>query len=196
MIYWITWFILRVISYFLFPIKTCGRENIPQKGGLIFASNHRSNLDPVLIPIACFRRCDFVAKDSLFKNNLFGRYLKRLGAFPIRREVGDVGALKEAIKRLKNGKAVVIFPEGTRVIEENDRQIQPGVGLIAAKAGKTIVPVFIEGSDKAMPPGAKFIKRNLISITYGKPIDAGSFKGLSYPEIATKIMREILKLRG
>ncbi len=194
MIYWITWFILRVSSFFLFPIKVYGRENIPKHGGFIFASNHRSNLDPVIIPISCFRKCNFVAKDSLFKNKFFGWYLRRLGAFAIRREIGDVGAMKEAIKRLKNNNVLTIFPEGTRVVEDKKRDVQAGIGFIVAKTKQPVVPVYIRNSDKAMPPHSKKIYRHLITVTFGKPIEISD--DLSYGQIAGKIMDEILKLRA
>lgn len=166
--YWFTWLFTKFITAFLFSIKLVGRENIPKKGAFILASNHVSNLDPVVIPLCVRRRLSFLAKASLFHHWLLGAFLRGLDAFPVQRGKSDIRAIKEVLSRLKSGKPVVMFPEGTRVTDVSKRKVQPGVGLIVARAGVPVVPVFIDGSQKVLGKGAKKIKRGLITVKIGK----------------------------
>lgn len=190
MIYWLTWVIVSALRVFFFPLKVYGQKNIPKKGTFIFASNHRSHLDPVLIPICCTRRISFLAKDSLFKNIFLGWYLKQLEAFPIRREASDVGAIKEVMRRLKSNFPVLMFPEGTRVREGEKSEVQAGVGFIAAKSGLPVVPVYIRGTDKVFPPGSRKVNRCPVSVRFGEPIKFTK-SNLPYLKIAREIMDKI-----
>lgn len=187
MIYGIAWVLWEIFQTLSFPLKVLGKENVPREGVCIFASNHSSYLDPMIIG-GCFPRyISYMAKDSLFKNKLFGFLLNGVGAFPVKRDSADIGAIKEALKRLKKGFPLVVFPEGTRLASQ--KEVHPGVAFIAAKSGIPVVPVYIKGSDQVLPPGAKFLKRCLVSISFGPPKIYS--KENSYEEIADQIMREI-----
>ncbi len=190
MIYWLTWFIVRTLRVFYFPLRVYGQKNIPSKGAFIFAINHRSHLDPVLIPICCTRRLSFLAKDSLFRGKLLGWYLRHLEAFPIKRERTDVGAIKEIMRRLKSRSPVLMFPEGTRVREGEKSEVQSGVGFIAAKSGLPVIPVYISGTDKVFPPGSKKFNRYPASVRFGEPIRFVK-SDLPYQKIAREIMDKI-----
>src|SRR5580698_6536621 len=98
MIYYFTYFATKVLSWVYFPFTAYQTENIPRHGGFILASNHVSNLDPVLLGICSVRRLNFMAKIELFKGAL-GFFLTKLGAFPIKRGEGDFGAMKESLRR-------------------------------------------------------------------------------------------------
>lgn len=152
---------VRIIMHFLFPIKVYGTENIPKEGGVIIAVNHKSNFDPVVAGITCPRKLRFMAKSELFKNKFFGSLITKLGAFPVQRGVGDIGAIKSAFKIFKNGETMLIFPEGGRVKNGKKRRAKPGVALIAKKANVPVVPVLIDGEYKWM---------RRINVIYGKPI--------------------------
>ncbi|MDP3142504.1 MAG: lysophospholipid acyltransferase family protein [Candidatus Omnitrophota bacterium] len=185
----------KVLFAVLFKIccafDTRGRENIPREGGFIIASNHRSNLDPIIAGVGCGRIINFMAKEDLFKNRFFAWILLKVGAFPIKRNTGDIGAIKEAIKRLKAGFGLVIFPQGTRK-QRTQIDVQPGIGLLAARAKVAVIPTFISGSAEALPIGAKMIRFRKIRIIYGKPL---YFKEKQhYPEIAHEVMRAINSL--
>ena len=112
MFYNIAVWIVRVALLVVFRIKTVGRENIPKEGGVIIAYNHRSYWDPVMAGLTCPRKLRFMAKEELFKNKFFGFLIKSLGAFPISRGHGDLGAIKGSLKILAQGDAMLIFPEG------------------------------------------------------------------------------------
>jgi len=192
MLYWIGFIFFWIFYKIFLRLESFGRENIPSKGGYLIASNHLSNLDPMIIGIAAGRKISFMAKASLFKNRFLSFILRGVMAFPVRRGALDISTIKEAVKRLKTG-GLVVFPQGTRrTINFDLRGIKSGVGLLAVKAGVPIVPAFINGSDKAMPPGTKFIRPAKTFVRFGKPIRAS--KDLSYEEIALKVMIEIKQL--
>ena len=194
MIYWFAHALFTIFSKTLFPVKVHGLKNIPSRGGFILASNHLSNLDPMLLGLASGRRLNYLAKESLFKNWFFSFFLHQVGAFPIKRGSSDVGAIKEALKRLKKGGGMVIFPEGTRKAKDGTKKVQPGIGLVAAKSGVPVVPALIKDSDKVLPAGSKFIRPGQITISFGRPAQYSAHE--SYFDIAQRIMDEIDSLSG
>lgn len=191
MIYYFTYFFTKFLSFLFFPRRVIGWEDVPAHGAYILASNHISNLDPVVMGISTPRRLHFMAKIELFKNPLVGWWLKQLWTFPIKRGEADFGALKESLKYLKKGDPVLVFPEGTRRIDKAIKP-PPGSGFLAMKSGAPVVPVYVRGSDKAMPPGSKFFKRSLVTVTYGKPFYVDNCP--SYEAASQRILDEIYKL--
>ena len=112
-----------------------------------------------------------MAKIEFFKGAL-GFFLTNLGAFPVKRGESDFGAMREALKRLKEGRVVLIFVEGTRQIGHERPKPRLGSGFLAMKSGVPIVPVYVQGTDKVMAPGTKFFKRGPVSATFGKPFSS------------------------
>ena len=152
-------------------IKLINYQNIPAKGPAIIACNHVSYLDPLIAGFGTRRRINFIARASLFKNPLFGWFLRRLGAFPLKREGGsDASAIKRSLRLLRSGKIVVIFPEGTRSHDGNLQKGQSGVGMLAFKSNAIVVPVCISGSEKALPRNSKFLKPAKIIARFGSPL--------------------------
>jgi 1-acyl-sn-glycerol-3-phosphate acyltransferase len=198
------YFIIRLTAIILFKVlfrlQAFGRQYIPKKGGFILASNHVSYLDPPVLAAACPRVVHFLALEALFKISLFGRFIRALNAFPLRSASGSLRALRWAIEKLKNGRAVIIFPEGGRSPDARLAEPMRGVGLIAAKANVPIVPAFIAGSEKAMPMQTNRIYPRKIKVYFGKPILLREINVTedSYQAIAEKVMQEIrvLKERG
>jgi len=193
MIYWIGYFFFHIFRMIWFPCHIVGKENIPKKGACIFASNHNSNLDPFLIGIVPRREVYFFAKKELFKNPFVGWLMREWHAFPADRNRADIGALKTAIRYLCSGHPLVFFPEGTRGGSEKNGKVFPGVGFLASKADVPVVPVYIDGSEKCMPPGAKFPKRHWITVTFGQSITFP--QSASYEEISNAVMQGILDLK-
>ena len=193
MIYYFTYFLTKVLSFLFFPRTVKGLENVPSKGPYILASNHISNLDPVIMGISTPHRLRFMAKVELFKNPLMGWWLKQLWAFPIKRGESDFGALKQALKFLKEGYPVLLFPEGTRRMDDAPIPAQAGAGFLAMKSQVPIVPVYIQGSNLAMPPRSKSVKRFLTTVIYGKPFNVTDCP--TYEAAAQKILEEIYKIR-
>jgi 1-acyl-sn-glycerol-3-phosphate acyltransferase len=194
-VYWLGYYFLKVSSWLWFPFTAIGQENIPAEGGFIFASNHLSNLDPLLIGLSIDQPTSYMAKDSLFKNRAFGFFLRRVWTFPVKRGTADIGALKEALKRLKNGSPLVLFPQGTRrrAGERDCSKLHPGVGFIASRSGVPVVPVLITGSDQVLPPGAKWFHRHPICLVFGKPLHFSSHE--SPDQIVHRIMEAVFSLQ-
>ncbi len=184
--------ILLVVPLFklFFKMKVRGAENIPKRGGFILASNHVSFLDPLALGAASGRNLNFMARDSLFKIPVFGSLIKAVDAFPVKRDSADRGALKEAMRRVKAGRALALFPEATR--QDTDGALaEPaaGIGFLAARLAVPVIPAFISGTEKALPRHAKFIRRARVSVSFGKQI---SMEGSpQYQDIASRIMEHI-----
>ena len=192
MIYWIGYAFWVLLGILFYPITVYGFQNLPRDTAYILASNHLSNMDPMLIGLCCRRRISYLAKEELFENKILSWLLYRVGAFPVKRDSADIGAIKESMKRLKKGCPIVIFPEGTRQPAAGKSDVHSGISLIAVKSGVPVVPVFLKDSDKLMPKGAKFLKRQRVTLIFGEPKRYS--KQISYPEIASRIMNEINSL--
>jgi len=179
-----------------FRLEISGLENVPPEGqGVLLASNHQSYLDPVSIGIPLGREIDFVARQSLFRFRLFGQLLTYLNTLPIQRASADVGALRECIRRLELGQALVLFPEATRTRDGSIGKINPGFALIAKTAGVPIVPVFTDGAFQCWPRHRKLPRPGKISVTYGRPISPAEQEGLRPREIAVVLGKRIKKLQ-
>ena len=150
-------------------LRVYGIENVPEKGGVIIASNHISYLDPPLVGAVLPRIATFLARKGLFEVPVLGRIISR-SAFPIDRENPKPSSIKEAVKRLNKGEAIVLFPEGKRSEKGELLEARRGVDVIAKLSKATIVPTLLLGSDKALPLKAKWLKRADISVVFGKPI--------------------------
>ncbi len=153
-----------IVSFFLifvFRLRRRGIENVPKEGGVILAFNHKSYWDPVAAALTSKRRLHFMAKAELFKNPLFGGLIKSLGAFPVSRGKNDIGAIKAAMKILRGGEVMLIFPEGGRIKNGKKVKAKAGVAVIAQMAGVPVVPVNISGEYKWL---------HKITVTYGEPI--------------------------
>ncbi|RKY31093.1 MAG: 1-acyl-sn-glycerol-3-phosphate acyltransferase [Candidatus Omnitrophota bacterium] len=190
MLYNLFRFIFFVIFKLLFRYEVRGRENIPKSGGFILASNHVSYLDPIAVGIGTSRRLSYLGRHDLFSNPFFSLALYKAGVVPIKRKSADLAALKEAMRRVKRGLGLVIFPEGTR--GAGLKEVQPGIGFLAAKLNVPVVPVFVRGTEKALPKASKFIKPVKISVFFGRQISIE--RRTPYPDIAQKIMDSIRRL--
>ncbi|MEW5758371.1 MAG: lysophospholipid acyltransferase family protein [Candidatus Omnitrophota bacterium] len=193
MIYTISRFISFVLLRLFFNLKTSGQENLPRKTGYIVASNHTSFLDPIILGVSVPIKLKFMARDTLFINPLFALFLKQLGVFPIKRGFNDFSAIKKAIKFLKNGHAMVMFPQGSRDSEEV-RGIKAGVALLAESANVPVVPAYVSGASYAWPKHASRINFCDVSVKFGRPIYYQN--ELSREYVLNKIMESINNLKG
>jgi 1-acyl-sn-glycerol-3-phosphate acyltransferase len=182
-------FLVRVFSFFFCPVRTFGIENLPKEGGFLLASNHQSHLDPALIPSFTSRRLKFIARDSLFRIPIVGPIIRFGGGIPIKRGKADKGALDQAIQALEAGFGLLIFPQGTR----NGEKIQAGVGFLSVQSGDPVVPLYIDGTAKVLPKGARIPRRNLVRIIIGKPVKFT--KETPYDMIAQKVMDAVIALK-
>lgn len=158
--------------------KVVGRENIPERGPVILASNHYSFVDSLIIPMVAPRRVAFIAKAEYFetkgvKGSLMKAFFTGIGAIPVRR--GDhrsaMDSLDQSLSLINSGGAFVIYPEGTRSLDGRLYRGRVGIGWLALKSGAPIVPVAVHGTRQVLPVGAKVPKIVPVSVTFGEPID-------------------------
>ncbi|MEU3455970.1 lysophospholipid acyltransferase family protein [Micromonospora sp. NPDC006766] len=184
-----------------------GLEHIPATGGAIFAGNHLSVADELLLGTVVPRHLAFWAKSDYFKGTgvkgAFSKFvLTGLGAIPVERGGGRaaLSAFDAAIPVLKAGDLVAVYPEGTRSPDGRLYRGRTGAARLAVAAGVPIIPVGVTGTDKAQPIGARVPRpgRAKIGIRFGKPLD---FTGrpddrTSLREMTDELMSEIQKLTG
>jgi 1-acyl-sn-glycerol-3-phosphate acyltransferase len=146
-VYWISRAILQPFFHLYFRLSRIGRENIPATGPVIFASNHRSFLDPFIVGVLCRRPVYYVAKSEIFKNPFVAWFVSSLGAFPVRRGAGDADMMATARAILERGDCILIFPEGTRTRPGSLGRPKRGVGRLALETGAPVVPVALIGTE-------------------------------------------------
>jgi len=191
-VYYFTKWLSNCFCFVLLRIQVFGKENIPKKGGFIIASNHVSFLDPVAVGVACPRRLSYMARHDLFKYRLSSWFLSCLGVFPVKRGSANLSALKEAIRRVKAGKGLLLFPEGTRQAGGKLGVAEPGAGFLAAQSGVPVIPAFVTGTEKALPRDAQFIKPAVVTVYFGKQISIE--RRMPYQAVTLKIMESIRHL--
>ena len=182
-----------------FGLTSRGTEHIPATGPVLLVSNHVSMLDPPLIGGVAPRQLSFLAKAELFKIPLLGGLIRRLGAQPLRREGPDTGALRAALRVLRGGGVLLVFPEGTRGEEGALGPAKPGAGMLAVLAGAPVIPVYVGGSGRAWPRGRRFPRPANVTVTFGPPLPVRT-GGMAnrkddYEAVSRQMMAAIADLR-
>ncbi len=162
--------LVRLVMNFVFfvclGLKVEGRENIPDKGAIIVAPNHKSYWDPPVIGTAVNNRViHYMAKEELFKNPIFGWVIRQFGTFPVKRGTVDRAAVRQAVRELKTGNPLGIFPEGTRIKREGLGRFHSGMASLALMTGTPVVPVAVIGT-MDLPK-----KNGPLAVLIGKPIE-------------------------
>lgn len=167
-------------------------ERIPREGGVIVTANHASYLDPPLLGAAVRRRATFMARQGLFKIPLLGSFIASY-CLPVSRKRPQPSTIKEAVRRLKRGDMIVMFPQGARSIGGDITDIKRGVSVIARLSGAKVVPCLMEGTEKALPIGAWFPMPVKIHVKFGEPIN---IDGYADEDIADRILEAMNGLKS
>ena len=183
--------LFKIIAIILYRPKIVGKENIPKETGALLCPNHVHNLDSAVIVAMLHRKVNVLAKEELFKNKFMCWLADIFGIYPVKRGTADLQAIKVSLRLLKHDEILLMFPEGTRNGMAKGKKPKNGAVLIAATAGKPIIPIGIQGSFK---PFRKVI------VNIGKPIEYSQYKdGVKDKELATKLteelMNEVVRLR-
>ena len=169
-----------VIFRGVFHTRIIGWNRIPREGGLLIVSNHISFVDPPLLGAVVPRPVEFMTMAEMFRKPWMAKLLRTAGCFPVDRSRADQRAAREAIRRLRAGRCVVIFPEaGIRLTEKSvlggDPVFKPGAGSIALLGQAAILPVIVRDTRKPYVPRnwlpfhqGRF-GRDTMSITFGCP---------------------------
>ena len=166
----LTWLLAKIG----FRIKASGSENIPESGPVILVCNHIHMMDVVCMYVQAPRRIWFMAKKELFKNRILGAVFSAFGAFPIARGEADVAGIRTAMKHLKDGDLLCIFPEGTR---NKKREVpllplQDSVAMLAMRCKADIVPTWI---------GGKYNPIDRVRVYTGKKMDLTAYAEVRKP---------------
>ena len=169
-LYWVLRALIRVVGRFYLRTKIVGVERLKIEGAFIIAPVHRSNLDGPLVNSRCPRKVRSLAKIEMFKGRVGTWISAMIGSFPVHRGAGDRRTLQAAIGLLRRGEPLLVFPEGTRHSGRQVGEIFGGAAFLAARTGVPILPVGIAGTEEAMPPKAKFLRRVPVFIVIGEPL--------------------------
>lgn len=165
--------ILAGLIKFLFRVKVEGIENDPGEGGILLCSNHVTLLDPICIS-ASLKKTEafYMAKKELFKIPILSSLLRTLGAYPVNRGAGDLGAIHKTVDILKDGHCVGIFPQGTRCRGKSleDTKFKSGAALVLSKTHVPVLPVRVKVKNNKWCPFRKIV------IVIGKRIEADELK--------------------
>jgi len=167
-------FIVAPLARLVYRPRVEGRANVPRTGPVIFASNHLSFIDSIAIPVAAPRPVHFLAKSSYFDGWASRQFFTAIGAIPVQRGAGQAAldALDQQRRILEDGRAVALYPEGTRSLDGRLYKGRTGVAFLALQTGAPVVPVGLSGTDKVMPVGARFPSlRERVLVRFGEPLD-------------------------
>lgn len=173
----------RIAGVMLFDIRCVGRSNMEFEGGALVLSTHQSHFDPVLIGLSFNGRMNYLARRSLFNNRLLGTVIYLLDAIELDRDRSGIAGLKETLKRLKGGKKVLVFPEGTRTADGKIAPLKPGFLAVARRSKVPLVPIAITGAFEALPRTSKIPRRYPIHMAVGQKIEADTVASLSDDEV-------------
>ena len=204
MLYWVVKGALTPVLRVCFHVKVEGRENIPRRGAIIVASNHRSFLDSIFLPLVLHRRVTFVAKAEYFDDPKTAWFFRGVGQIPIRREGGSASerALASATEVLRAGGMFGIYPEGTRTRDGYLHRGHTGVARLALRTGTPIVPVGMIGTDDVQPVDKRMPRLfRRVTVRFGEPLDPARYgdvdqEHLALRELTDEVMYEIAQLSG
>lgn len=186
--------VVGALYHLLYRFRVVGRENVPE-GGVLVCVNHSSLADPVLVALALSPKdhpC-FMGKAELFK--IFGlkQLITWLGAYPVERGASDLGAIKATLKYLREGRKVMIFPQGHRIVGDDEAAaMKAGAAMLASHSNAPLLPVYLSVGRKC------FIDR--IEVIFGKPFFAektsGGNRSEQHAALAERLRQEIFALKS
>ena len=169
-----------------------GIENVPPMGPLIIIANHQSNFDPPLLSASVPRRVFFLAKSNLFMGHAITWFLSSYGAFPVNRESADIRAYRWVLNQLREGKPVVLFPEGTRSINGMTKA-KSGIAQIALQSQASILPVGIVGTHRLGTWMRVFNPTGTITVNIGQVFSVPTIEGRPNKELLDSISDMIME---
>lgn len=185
--WWTSQVFLRVFYTLWNAYRARGMERLAPGGGLLLV-NHQSFLDPTLVGLPLSRPVSYLARDSLFRVPILGPFLRAVYVMPINREAAGTESIREAIRRMRHGFLVGIFPEGTRTSDGALGELKPGFLALVRRAGVPVYPVGVAGAFEALPKGAKWLRPKPIRVVFGEPFAAHELKG--DPQLVAALARD------
>ena len=195
--YHVICFGLQWLCIMLFRTRIIGMRNVPKRRGVLLVCNHQSFMDPVLAGMALgiYREGNYMARDSLFHPKWFGKLISYLNTFPVKRGTADLTAIKEAMRRLKQGRVVLVFPEGTRSPDGRITPMLAGLATFAKKCEVPVVPVLVDGMAQAWPRHQLLPRRGDVIVQYDKAIWPAEYASMSAEELTQTIRQRIVRMQ-
>lgn len=195
LIIFLTWILAKIF----YRHKVYGLEHYYPRGAII-AANHASFLDPPLLSVSWPEEVHFLARDTLFKNRLFGALIRALNTHPVRGDGGDAATFRIICQLIQEGKKVILFPEGTRTPDGTLQPLKSGVALLISRSQGAIIPAYLAGTYHLWDRNKKFPKlRGKTACIFGTPLRWESFshldKKIAQEVITQKIESAILSLK-
>jgi 1-acyl-sn-glycerol-3-phosphate acyltransferase len=198
LLYKVVYFVVFWLFKLFYRHKIYGTEHF-YPGAAILAANHVSFLDPPILSISAPQEVHFLARQTLFNNPLFAALIRNLNAHPISGKAQDIGVFKMIVSILKEGKKVIMFPEGKRSANGQMQSIKPGISLLISRTKGAVIPAYIHGTYEIWPRNRKWPKlRGRTACVFGSPIffeAAESDKKIAQDLIAKQIEDAILSLK-
>ena len=193
MLYNLLWPIAWIVTHLICRYHVSGREHVPHTGPLIVVANHLSWFDPILLALVLPRRIWFFAKAEIFRWPIVGWLCHATGQIPVHRGVSDRAALEKALVYLREGKAVVVFPEGTVERQEKMIATHTGVAMLALRSGATILPVAHSGTRRILRSWRSWFPRVIIQIgePYVPALTEGAARKAELQSITQDVMERI-----
>ena len=190
----------KLLARVFFRMRVVNPERMIESGPLILAVNHTSYFDPPLAGICSRRGVYYLARKTLLEWPFFGPLFPAMNVIPVERDGNDMSALREVIKKIKDGNGVVLFPEGTRSKDGNIQPARAGIGFVIAKTGAPVLPMRIFGAYDAFPKNSKRLHFTQITVVIGEPLvfspnDLASATRETYQTLSDRVMEAIAALR-
>lgn len=189
--------VLKGLLMLCFRLRVTGTEHLPARGPVIFAANHPSQMDPLVLGAAIPRRFTFLAAAEMLAMPLLGPLVRPFHPVPVHRGRFDLRAIKDCLEHLRGGDALLIFPEGK--ISRDGRLNPPheGLAFLAHRAGVPVVPIGLRGTYQVWPLGTRLPRRGAITVRIGPAIVPDGESGLNTQAALTaRVMEAIAELAG
>lgn len=198
-VYNIFYNLAKLFARLFFQMRVIHPERMIEQGPLILAVNHTSFIDPPLAGICSRRGVYYLARKTLLKWPFFGPLFPAMNVIPVERDGNDMSALREVIKKIREGNGVLLFPEGTRSKDGNLQPGRAGIGLVIAKTGAPVLPMRIFGAFEAFPKNAKMPHFSPVTVVIGEPLYFESIdleaSREAYQLLGDRVMEAISKLK-